>query len=115
MPDFLYLYRGTEPVTSGLSPQQMQDYLSRFRTWAMGLTADGKMRAGAPLAPPAKTLRGGTASPVVDGPYAEAKDVIGGYSVVTTPTFDDAVALARGCPFLELGGTVEIRPILGID
>ena len=48
---------------------------------------------------------------VVDGPFAEAKDLVGGYLLVTADNLDDAAELARGCPILEVDGAVEIRPI----
>ena len=48
---------------------------------------------------------------VVDGPFAEAKDLVGGYLLVTADNLDDAAELARGCPILEVDGAVEIRPL----
>lgn len=52
-------------------------------------------------------------SVVVDGPFSEAKEVVGGFSVIDVPDMDAAIALVRTWPFLELPGWgVEIRPIL---
>jgi hypothetical protein len=48
---------------------------------------------------------------VNDGPYAEAKDVVGGYIVVEANDLAQAAELSKGCPILEAGGSVEIRPI----
>ena len=48
---------------------------------------------------------------VTDGPYAEAKDVGGGYIVVEARDLADAAELSKGCPILGVGGSVEIRPI----
>ena len=47
-----------------------------------------------------------------DGPYAESKDMVGGYTVLTAEDLDEATEIARGCPFLDVGGTVEIRPVI---
>jgi YCII-related domain len=47
---------------------------------------------------------------VSDGPYAEAKDVVGGYIVVEASDLNQAVELSIGCPILEVGGSVEVRP-----
>ena len=47
-----------------------------------------------------------------EGPYAEAKDLICGYTVISAESLDEATEIARGCPFLVVGGTVEIRPVL---
>ncbi len=49
---------------------------------------------------------------VNDGPYAEAKDVINGYMLIEARDLPHAVELAKGCPILEAGGSVEVRPIL---
>ena len=48
---------------------------------------------------------------VMNGPYAEAKEVIGGYFMIEAANYDQAVQLARDCPNLELGGTIEVREI----
>jgi hypothetical protein len=56
----------------------------------------------------------GSAGLMTDGPYAEAKDLIGGYTVIAAKDFDEATEIARGCPFLGVGGTVEIRSVLSV-
>jgi hypothetical protein len=48
---------------------------------------------------------------VKDGPYAEAKDVVGGYIIVEADNIDQAVELSKGCPILDVGGSVEVRPV----
>ena len=53
------------------------------------------------------TLRGGRAQ-VLDGPFAEAKEMVGGFFLVDCKTFDDAVEIAKRCPAAEWS-TVEVR------
>ncbi len=48
---------------------------------------------------------------VTDGPYAEAKDAIGGYAVFEADDLDTAIAVAARIPAARLGGGVEIRPV----
>lgn len=48
---------------------------------------------------------------MTDGPHPEAKDVIGGFSLIIAKDLDEATELAKGCPILDLGGRVEVRPI----
>jgi len=48
---------------------------------------------------------------VHDGPYAESKDIVLGYSVVQAKDLAEARTLAGGCPVLGYGGMVEVRPI----
>ena len=58
----------------------------------------------------AKTVR---ASGVTDGPYMEAKEVLGGYSLVETGTLDEAVELAKTWPGVDRGWiTMEVRPVM---
>ena len=113
MTDVLYLCRGTERVNGALSPRQMQDYLRHFQDWIASLTKAGKIRA-ADLWPSGRTLSGPRAM-MTDGPYAEAKDLIGGYTVISAKSLDEATEIARGCPFLPVGGTVKIRPVLSVN
>ena len=48
---------------------------------------------------------------VVDGPYAEAKDIIGGYLSIEAKDLNQATELAKGCPILNIGGSVEVRQV----
>jgi len=57
-----------------------------------------------------KVVKGNQKS-VHDGPYAEAKDVVGGYTLIEAKDLAQAVELSKGCPILEVGGSVEVRPI----
>jgi hypothetical protein len=113
MADFLYLYRGSERVNAALSTQQMQDYLQRFQNWIMSLTKAGKISSCGPLANNGRTIVG-PKGVVSDGPYTESKDLVGGYTVLTAEDLDEASEIARGCPFLNVGGTVEVRPVLSV-
>lgn len=73
---------------------------------------------GAELQPPATatTVRaadGGGQPVVVDGPFSEAKETIGGFSIIDVPDLDAAIALARTWPSLSWPGVaVEVRPIV---
>ena len=62
------------------------------------------------MEPTGKTLTGPKAV-VTEGPYAEAKDLVGGFSVITAQDMDAAIELAGECPFLAVGGMVEVRPL----
>ena len=49
---------------------------------------------------------------VTDGPYAEAKDLVAGFMIVKARDLAEAAELSKGCPILEGGGSVEVRPVL---
>ena len=46
---------------------------------------------------------------VINGPYVEIKEAIGGMIFVRAADYDEAAEIAKGCPVLEVGGNVEIR------
>ncbi|HET9391715.1 MAG TPA: YciI family protein [Steroidobacteraceae bacterium] len=111
MSEFLYVYRGgTRPT----APEQMQQVMQKWMTWMKELGAQGHMKdPGHPLERTGKLVAGQRKS-VTDGPYAE-KDVVGGYSLIEARDLDQAAELSAGCPILEVGGTVEVRPIMRMD
>ena len=107
MADFLYVFRGGGYQ---LSPEQMQKHMQAWGTWMGELSKRGQFKGGDPLDSGGKQVKGKKKT-IVDGPFAEAKDVVGGYLLVTAENLDDAAELARGCPILEVDGSVEVRPI----
>lgn len=52
---------------------------------------------------------------VTDGPFAEAKDVVGGYTLIEACDLDQAVELSKGCPIFEAEGAVEVRPVMKMN
>ena len=108
MSEFTYLFRGRK--TSG-SPEEMQRHFEKWVAWFKELGAKGYLKdPGRPLESTGKVVSG-TRKVVNDGPYAEAKDVVGGYIVVETDDLAHAVELSKGCPILDVGGSVEVRPV----
>ncbi len=109
---YVMLILNTEKVAA-LSPQQQQDWGSEVMAWYEKVGSSGKMPdAGAQLQPAetAKTIR---ASGVTDGPFMEAKEVLGGYSVVETDSYDEAVDLSKSWPGVDRGLiTIELRPLI---
>ena len=110
MSDFVYLYRGGDRPT-GQSPEQAQQQMQKWMGWLKGLAERGHVKdMGHPLERGGKTVRASKA--VTDGPFAEAKDLIGGYTIVDARDLDHAAELTTGCPIFEMGGAVEVRPVL---
>jgi hypothetical protein len=107
MSEFTYLFRGRELTAS---PEQMQKTMQKWVAWFKDLGANGHLKEpGHPLDGTGKVVSGKQKT-VNDGPYAEAKDVVGGYIVVEATDLNHAVELSKGCPILEVGGSVEVRP-----
>ncbi len=109
MAAFMFIFRGSPPRND--SPEQIQQQMKKWMDWFEGLTRSGAYKGqGAPLEPGGKVVRG-TRKAISDGPYAEAKDLVGGYALVEAADLDAAVELARGCPTFEKDGAVEVRPV----
>ncbi len=107
----MLIFRGTDWY-KGLSPEQMQQIADNWMAWFNGLKGQGKAIAGNPLEPEGKVVSGKNRV-VSDGPFAEAKESIGGYFLLKVPTLEDAVAIAKDCPGLPYGIRVEVRPVAG--
>jgi len=50
---------------------------------------------------------------ITDGPFVEIREVLGSFIVVKADSLEEATTLAHGCPAIDQGGSVEIRPIWG--
>jgi hypothetical protein len=112
MSEFLYLYRlPADSPDLPDSPKNMQERLQKWTAWFKDLEARGHLRTmGHPLESGGAVVAEGGRT-VHDGPYAESKDIVLGYSVVQARDLAEARAAAVGCPILGYGGMVEVRPI----
>lgn len=108
MSEFTYLFRGRD---TSASPEQMQKHMEKWLAWFKELGDKGHVKdPGHPLEATGKVVKG-KQKVVNDGPYAEAKDIVGGYMLIEASDLTHAVELSKGCPILEVGGSVEVRPI----
>lgn len=111
MKDFLFVYRNDYKNQPVGSPEEMQAITKRWMDWIGGIAAQNKLASpGNRLGSEGKVVRPGNV--VTDGPYTEIKELIGGYSVITVDSYDEAVEIAKGCPIFEFGGNVEVRDIV---
>jgi hypothetical protein len=112
MAEFLFLFRGGERPQS---PEQMQAQMQKWSEWMEGLGKQGKMLGAQPLEGSGKIVKG-TKKVVSDGPFAEGKEVIGGYLVCKADTIEEAVEISKGCPiFAYESGVVEVRPVQSMN
>ena len=82
--------------------------MNEWRAWIGELAKAGKFKAGNPLGSDGKVIAG-KKKLVTDGPFAEAKEVVGGFLIVTAKDLEAATEVAKGCPIYEYGGSTEIR------
>ncbi|HAB18292.1 MAG TPA: YciI family protein [Verrucomicrobiota bacterium] len=110
---YLLIFRGTD-WHKGLSAEQMQRVVGDWMAWFQRLTEEGKVAGGNPLENEGKVVSGKHGKIVADGPFAEAKEAIGGYFLLTVKSEAEAVEIAQQCPGLPHGAMVEVRPIAGM-
>src|SRR5262245_59327543 len=110
MSEFVLLYRSSPEAhrESMGSPARARQPMAKWRAGLTGLTEKEQLKnLGQPLERAGRVV-GGNKKMVTDGPYAETKDIIGGYSVVEAKDLDEAAEIASGCPVLHFGGCVEV-------
>lgn len=109
MKDFLFVFRMDYSKMPGGTPEEMQAMTKRWMDWIGGIAAQNKLGdRGNRLDMSGRVVKQGA---VTNGPYAEIKESIGGYTLIKATSYDEAVELAKGCPALPLGGNVEVREI----
>lgn len=105
--EYLVISRGQWSKSS--SPTEIQQAIDDFYQWLNQLIAEGKMKPGQRLDNKGATV---TKDKIfTDGPYGEAKEVIGGYWFVLANSVEEAAQIASGNPCLKCGLFYEIRPI----
>ena len=109
MDEFLLIFRRDYKTKEGqLSPDQLQEQMKDWLNWFKTLTAEDRLAR-----PPQRWDGEGVLidknKTVTNGPYAEIKEAIGGLIIIKAIDYDEAAAIAKGCPILALGGNVEIR------
>jgi hypothetical protein len=109
--EYLLLFRGTDWYER-LSAEEIQKVMDAWYSWFDRLMQQKKLKVGQPLGPGGKVVSGAKGRHVADGPFTESKETIGGYFLLQVGTIDEAVAIARECPGLDYGLSVEVRPVI---
>lgn len=113
MPKFMIILVDHMPTVGAMSPDEIQRVIARYTAWSAKVAQSGRLVGGDKLkdeggrhltAPQGRLV-------VRDGPFAEAKEVVGGYFLIEAADYDEAVRIASDCPHLELGGRIELREI----
>jgi hypothetical protein len=104
--EYLLLFRNNAWYQD-LAPDVIEESVNQFTAWADKLSREGKLKGGGPLEAIGKTLT--SANVVIDGPFAESKEAVAGFFVIQAGSLEEAVEVAKGCPGLAVGQTVEVR------
>lgn len=90
-----------------LPAEQLQASLEKYMAFTQKLIDEGRMIAGEGLSPVGATIRPGLE--VTEGPYVLAKEMVSGFYFFKAESIEEATEIAKHCPALEHGSTVEVR------
>ena len=116
MNDYILLLRNDPAIfrSVDVSPQRAQEVYGKYRAWRERLAADGLLSGSHKLESGTGRVMqkadGDGEVHITDGPYAESKEVLGGFFIVKAENYEAALEIARGCPHLEFG-QVEVRRV----
>ncbi len=113
MPHYMLILHEEPMDYSQMSPDEIEAVIREYIEWSQLIEAKGKYVGGQKLVDEGGRLLHGFGSDfrVTDGPYAEAKEVIGGFFTISAADYNEAVELSSDCPHLKYGGRVELREI----
>ncbi len=113
MSKFMFVYRGGHEGMDCAPPEQMQQVMQLWMDWIQeGMEAGWMLDGGDGLKPEGAVVNADLS--VTDGPFAESKELVGGYSMVQAPDLTTAIELAKGSPITKAGGTVEVRELANV-
>jgi hypothetical protein len=107
--NYLLLFRSATWYRD-LEEEKVQEIVTKWMDWYAGLVKSGVVESGRPLANEGKVIS--APGVIKDGPFAEAKETVGGYFIMNANSIEEAVAVANQCPGLPYGVQVEVRPLL---
>lgn len=114
MPKFMFVYRGPAGEQPEMSPEQMQQSMQKWMDWiGQGMKEGWMVEGGDALQQAGKVVRAEGA--VTDGPFAESKELVGGFSMVQADDLAAAAELTKGCPVFAAGGSVEVRELMDVE
>jgi hypothetical protein len=99
MSEFMLLIRGKDPIST--SPEALQQRMDTYVQWMQKMMAEGRYKGGQPLDEGEGRLLKNKEEVLTDGPFMEAKEIIGGYVIITADDINEAVEIARTCPLLD--------------
>ncbi|MBA3828952.1 MAG: hypothetical protein H0X33_08445 [Taibaiella sp.] len=109
MKEYVLLFRGGLDFQNA-SAEQLQKAMEKWKNWIDELAKAGKFSSGQRLNKNAMVMTG-TNRQLSDGPYAEGKEIVGGFVAIKAVDIDNAVEIANGCPIFDHNGIVEVREV----
>ena len=111
MKEFMFIFKGPYYEDMNMSANDAQNRMQQWFAWMEKLKSEDVYVSGKPLVRnPGKTVSGAN-KVVTDGPFAESKELVGGYFIIKANNIDEAVAAAKDFPDYDLGGSVDVREV----
>ena len=111
MKEFVMIIRLEDLPEVKYSPEEMLAGMKVWEKWVDGIIASNALVSrGNRLGNDGRTIRNGKV--ITNGPYAEIKEIIAGLIIIKANSIDEATEIAKGCPILNIGGTVEVRDVM---
>ena len=113
MEKYMFIFKGGDYEASKLSPDEIQQNMQKWYKWIQDLTEQEIYVDGEPLEKGGKIVtKNGSKIVVTDGPFPEAKELVGGYFIINAKDYNHAAEIAKQCPGFEIGGAVEVRKVM---
>lgn len=111
MAQYLLLLHEVPLDFGSMSPDQMQAVIQKYQSWSAKMRESGRLVDGKKLKDDGgRVLRKQDSNFVVDGPFSEAKEAVGGFFLIEAANYDEALEICQGCPHLDYG-RIEVREI----
>jgi hypothetical protein len=117
MAQFLLLLHEDPASFADVSPEEIQRVIDEYSAWRKDLEKRGRVAGANKLKDEggrSLSVQDGEVR-VVDGPYAEAKEVVGGYFLIEAADYTEAIRISTECPHLRYGGRIELREIDALE
>lgn len=114
MKEFMFIFVGADYENEELSPEDIEKQMGKWFAWVDKLQKQDLYVEGKPLHNQAKRVSGPN-QVVSDGPFVEAKELVGGYFIVKAKDWDHAISLTTDYPDYNIGGAVEVREVVVYD
>jgi hypothetical protein len=112
MKDFIFLFRFKEGFDDKkTSREEFQKEAAKWQAWTEKLMQEGRLTPGNRLVSSGKVMKGRNRE-VQDGPFAEGKEMVGGFCTVKAHNLDEALGIAKDCPIFDQDGSVEVRGLI---
>ncbi|MCB0194712.1 MAG: transcription initiation protein [Anaerolineae bacterium] len=112
MANYVLILRGIEVAMADFSDQELAESQEQYLEWMESLKGQNKLIGDTRLiSQGGRVLTRTNNKLVIDGPFAETKETVGGEFMLTPADYDEAIELAKDCPLLAHGGSSEVREI----